>query len=46
MWPLKSKEYVVLVHKTDRDPEILLGEPLEPADYKEMRCLFNLLVKH
>ena len=36
MWHLKSKEYVVLVHKTDRDPEIHPEEPLEPADdYKK-----------
>ena len=35
MWPLKSKEHVVLVHKTDRDAEIHPGEPLEPADYKK-----------
>ena len=34
-WLLKSTEHVVLVHKTDRDPEIHLGELLEPADYKK-----------
>ena len=35
MWPLKSIEHVVLVHKTNRDPEIHPGESLEPADYKK-----------
>ena len=35
MWSLKSKEHVVLVHKTDRDAEIHPEEPLEPADYKK-----------
>ena len=28
-------EDVVLVHKTDRDPEIHPGEPLEPTDCKK-----------
>ena len=32
MKPLKSIEDVLLVHKTDRDPEIHPGEPLEPTD--------------
>ena len=35
MWPLKSIEHVVLVHKTDHDPEIHPAEPLEPADCKK-----------
>ena len=36
MWLLKSKEYVVLVHKRDRDPDIHPEEPPEPADdYKK-----------
>ena len=38
-------EDVVLVHKTDRDPEIHPGEPLEPTDCKKKRCSFSWLVK-